>query len=472
MSSISSTLTPEDLEAIPIRIGSELRQVFEEALANKIEQEIKPDIRRKSYRIAELVKKEFIHAWNAYKTYAWGHDELKPLSKTYNDWCGVPLGLSIVDSLDTLYVMGLDEEFENAVAWVEKNLNFNVDASVQVFEMTIRWLGGLISGYLISGSKKLLDLAVDLANRLLPAFNSPTGMPYRYVNLRTGATSGNINYPAEICTLMLEFGMLSKLTGDNTYYTKARNAMDAVYSRRSSIELIGESINVDTGSWVSTVCHINSPIDSTFEYAYKSWMLFRQMYFHDVASVYLRGISKYCQENYNGMIWYKRVTKDTGALDQRWMKEHSHFYPGLLALAGRINEAENFAMTCYMVWAKYGLAPDHLDYSNWNLLDASNNLYPEFAESLFHLWNVTGDDVYRMMAYTIFRNFVRYCRVDSGYTRIANVTTMQKGDLMDSYFLAETLKYLYLIFSDTPRVDYDDLVVTTEAHIMRGAVPV
>jgi len=445
---------------------------LKEVLAEKLEEEIKPDVRRKSEAVAEAVKKEFIHAWNAYKTYAWGHDELKPLSKTYHDWYGVPLGLSIVDSLDTLYIMGLDDEFENAVAWVENNLNFNVDASVSVFEMNIRWLGGLISGYLISGSKKLLDLAVDLANRLLPAFNSATGMPYNSVNLKTGAVRGNVNNSADIGTLMLEFGMLSKLTGDNTYYTKARNAMETLFNKRSSLDLIGESINVDTGSWVSTVSHIEGLIDSALEYPYKSWMLFRERHFSFKSFFYLKGITKYCQENYNGMIYYKRVNKDDGSLVQRAIDVHSNFYAGLLALAGRIPDADMFATTCYMLWGKYGLMPRYLDYSNFTILDAKNYLYPELVESLFHLWNVTGDDVYRMMAYTIFRNFVRYCRVDSGYAGINDVRTMQKADIMNSYFLAETLKYLYLIFSDTPRVDYDDLVFTTEGHIMRGVVPV
>ena len=101
---------------------------------------------------------------------------------------GPPLGLSIVEALDTLYVMGLDAEVEEGIRWISDNLNFDIDGEVQVFETGIRIVGGLLSGWHGTREKKLLALAKDMADRLSLAFTkSPTGMPYRFVNLKTGA---------------------------------------------------------------------------------------------------------------------------------------------------------------------------------------------------------------------------------------------------------------------------------------------
>src|ERR1041385_3363914 len=135
---------------------------------------------------AAAVREEFLHAWNGYKHYAWGHDDLKPLSKTYRDWYGQSLLMTPVDALDTMILMGLNDEAAKTREYIAHNLSFDKDISVQNFEITIRLLGGLLSSYQLTGDKRLLVLAEDLGNRLLPAFNSPTGMPYRFVNLKTG----------------------------------------------------------------------------------------------------------------------------------------------------------------------------------------------------------------------------------------------------------------------------------------------
>ena len=137
-------------------------------------------------KLAAEVKAEFLHAWNGYKKYAWGHDDLKPLSKTYRDWYAQPLLMTPVDSLDTMIIMGFDEEAAATRAYILDNLSFDKDIDVQNFEITIRILGGLITNYQLTGDKRFLNLADDLGRRLLPVFETPTGMPYRYVNLKTG----------------------------------------------------------------------------------------------------------------------------------------------------------------------------------------------------------------------------------------------------------------------------------------------
>src|SRR6185295_2027079 len=129
---------------------------------------------------ANQVKAEFMHAWSGYKKYAWGHDDLNPLSKTYHDWYAQPLLMTPVDALDTMWLMGFKDEYAKTQRYVLDTLSFDKDLSVQNFEVTIRLLGGLLSNYQLSGDKRFLQLAEDLGNRLLPAFDSPTGMPYRY----------------------------------------------------------------------------------------------------------------------------------------------------------------------------------------------------------------------------------------------------------------------------------------------------
>src|SRR6266513_3293274 len=225
-------------------------------------------------QVAARVRSEFLHAWNNYERYAWGHDALRPLSKTARDWYGQSLLMTPVDALDTLILMHLDAEAEKARSLIVSDLSFDRDIYVKNFEITIRLLGGLLSSYQLTGDKRLLSLAEDLGNRLLPAFNSPTGLPYVYVNLRTGRTRDPLTNPAETGTLLLEFGTLSKLTCDPVYYEKAKRALVETFKRRSPLGLVGESINVETGAWSNTDSHISGGIDSYYEYLWKCWLLF------------------------------------------------------------------------------------------------------------------------------------------------------------------------------------------------------
>ena len=136
--------------------------------------------------MAHRVRLEFLHAWDGYRQYAWGHDDLKPLSNKPHDWYAHSLLMTPVDGLDTMILMGLTEEANKTREFIATNLSFDQDIEVKNFEITIRLLGGLLSSYQLTGDKRLLDLAEDLGTRLLPVFNSPTGMPYMYVNLKTG----------------------------------------------------------------------------------------------------------------------------------------------------------------------------------------------------------------------------------------------------------------------------------------------
>src|SRR5881398_2405539 len=246
------------------------------------------------------VRAEFLHAWNGYKKYCWGHDDLKPLSKTYHDWYAEPLLMTPVDALDTMILMGLKDEANTTREYIVKNLSFDKDISVQNFEITIRLLGGLLSSYELTNDKRLLNLAEDLGNRLLPVFDSPTGLPYRYVNLKTGKVRGNVTNPAEAGTLLIEFGTLSKLTHRQIFYDKAKRALVEIYNRRSPIGLVGTWINVETGQWTDTDSHISGAIDSDYEYLLKCAILFDDQDCRRMWNESIRAINQYLRDETKG----------------------------------------------------------------------------------------------------------------------------------------------------------------------------
>lgn len=220
--------------------------------------------------IACEVVNEFRHAWAGYVKFAYGHDEVHPISGTSSEFFvpGHPIGLSIIEALDTFYVMGLDEELHSGATWIEHNVDFDIDGDFHVFEAIIRVVGGLLAGYLATGQRSLLEKCRDLADRLTPAFTkSPTGMPYQYVNLHTGEISGPNPPLAEIGTNALEFGVLSQLTGNPLYYDLSKRAFAEAIKRRSHLDLLGSNLDVETGQWTDTTdVAPNPPVDSFYEY--------------------------------------------------------------------------------------------------------------------------------------------------------------------------------------------------------------
>ena len=431
-------------------------------------------------KMAAEIRAEFLHAWNGYKQYCWGHDDLKPISKTCRDWYGTPILMTPVDSLDSLYLLGFKKEADATREFIVKNLSFDKDISVQNFEITIRILGGLLSSYQITGDRRLLNLADDLGTRLLPVFDSPTGLPYRFVNLKTGKTRGEVSNPAETGTLMIEFGTLSKLTGKPIYYEKAKRALVETYKRRSPIGLVGTSINVDTGKWTNTDSHVSAEIDSYYEYLLKCSLLFgdkdcEAMWVDSIAKIhsYLadegQNMSK---KNVNGAVivgdlWYghadmntgKRTATTTGALDA--------FFPAVLVLDGDLNRARALQDSLFKMWQVQGIEPEVYNYRTGKIEEAGYPLRPEIVESTYYLYRATKDPRYLAMGKQMFDDLVKYCRTDVAYAGLKSVETKEKTDYMHSFFFAETLKYFYLLFAPEKTIDLKKVVFNTEAHPIR-----
>ena len=417
-------------------------------------------------QMAERVKTEFKHAWDGYKQYCWGHDDLKPISKTCRDWYGTPILMTQVDALDSLYLLGFKKEADETREYIVKNLSFDKDIYVQNFEITIRLLGGLISSYQITHDKRLLDLADDLGHRLLPVFDSPTGMPYRFVNLKTGKTKGEISNPAETGTLMIEFGALAKLTGKQIYYDKAKRALVETYKRRSPIGLVGTNINVETGEWTNTDSHISSEIDSYYEYILKSSIMFEGSDddFDTMWETSSRAAKKYLLDETANGTWMGHADMNTGERSYTTYGALDAFFPSLLTMVGDGKTAEKLQDSAFKMWQVNGIEPEVYNYKTGKTEDAGYPLRPEIVESTFYLYYYTGKPKNLRMGKQMFEDFVKYCRSDVGYAGLKSVVTKEKADYMHSFVLAETLKYFYLLFAPRGTVDLEKAVFNTEAH--------
>lgn len=412
----------------------------------------------------EEVRAEFLHAWNGYKRFAWGHDALRPLTKTPFDWYGESLWMTPVDALDTMLLMGMKREAERTKAAIVANLSFDKDLYVQNFEVTIRLLGGLLSAYQMTGDKRLLALANDLGSRLLPAFNSPTGIPYRFVNLRTGKTRDAETNPAEAGTLLIEFGTLAKLTHRPEYYDRAKRALVEIYKRRSPLGLYGSSINCETGNWTDTDSHIGGGIDSYYEYLWKCWVLFGDRDCKAMWETSIQSVNRYLADEVAGSLWYghsdmlrpRRTSTTFGALEA--------FFPAVLAMSGDLRRAAQLQQSCVKMWMLHGIEPEQVNYRTMEVVSAGYQLRPEIIESAYYLYHYTGERQYREMAATFWRSFVKYCRTDEAYAALQDVKTKQQRDRMESFLFAETFKYFYLLFSPSKFFDFKHIVFNTEAH--------
>lgn len=415
-------------------------------------------------QMAKQVKAEFLHAWNGYKKYAWGHDDLKPLSKSYKDWYGETLLMTPVDSLDTLYLLGLKKEGDKTRKYITENLSFDKNLDVQNFEITIRLLGGLLSSYQMTNDKKLLVLADDLGTRLLPVFDSPTGLPYKYVNLKTGKTKGEISNPAETGTLLIEFGTLAKLTNKPVYFEKAKRALVETYKRRSKIGLVGTRINVETGEWTNTDSHISAEIDSYYEYLLKCAILFDDADCRKMWEDSITAINKYNADEVRGELWYGHADMNTGKRTATTYGALDAFFPAVLALSGDLDRAKRLQDSSFKMWNKHGIEPEEFDYVKMEVGYPAYPLRPEIVESTYYLYQKTGDEKYLQMGKSLFDDFVKHCKSEVGYASLKSVVTKEKSDTMQSFLFAETFKYYYLLFASENTLDFDKVIFNTEAH--------
>jgi mannosidase alpha-like ER degradation enhancer 2 len=376
-----------------------------------------------------------------------------------------------VDALDTMLLMGLTREAAETRAEIVRNLSFDRDVTVKNFEITIRLLGGLLSAHQMTGDPRLLALAADLGNRLLPVFASPTGMPYMNVNLKTGKPSGPVSNPAEIGTLILEFGTLARLTKRDAFFDKPKRALVELYRRRSpATGLPGDEIDVETGKWKSATSHIGGGIDSYYEYLVKCERLFSDRECGAMAGESFAAVNRSLADEGPGGLWYGEADMRTGRRTSTIYGALHAFFPAVLALQGDLARARRLQESGFRMWTLHGIEPELLDYRAMRVVSPGYPLRPEIMESAYYLHHFTKDPRYLEMGRVFFEDLVKFCRTDDGYTVLKSVVTREKGDLMPSYFLAETLKYLYLLFAPESTLDFDAVVFNTEGHPLRRIV--
>ncbi|XP_069842074.1 endoplasmic reticulum mannosyl-oligosaccharide 1,2-alpha-mannosidase [Dendropsophus ebraccatus] len=441
----------------------------------------------------EAVIEAFRHAWKGYKEFAWGHDELKPISKSYGEWFG--LGLTLLDALDTMWILGLKEEFQEAREWVATKLTFDKNVDVNLFESTIRILGGLLSTYHLTQDSLFLEKAKDIGTRLLPAFNTPSKVPYSDVNIGKGTAHPprwtSDSTVAEVTSVQLEFRELSRLTGDEQYKKVVDQVTQHVHTLSGKRDgLVPMFINTNSGQFSHLgVFTLGARADSYYEYLLKQWLQSgkKETSFLEDYIQAIEGVKK-------NLIRKSEPNKLTfvGELSHgHFSPKMDHlvcFLPGTLALGAHngitgdhMELAVALMETCYQMYKQMetGLSPEishfflHAEKGSKDIdvkpADRHNLLRPETVESLFYLYRFTGDVKYQDWGWEILQNFNKYTRVPSGgYTSINNVqsaTNPMPRDKMESFFLGETLKYLFLLFSDdVDLLNLDKFVFNTEAH--------
>jgi hypothetical protein len=425
--------------------------------------------------VANRVRAEFLHAWNGYKSAAWGYDEVLPVSgKPKNFFLSDhPFGLSIIEALDTLYVMELDDELDLCLKWLHAHLDFDIDGNVQMFEAMIRMVAGLLAGYYATGDKVLVDAAVDLGDRLLPCFTkSPSGAPYRYANLRTGAASDPKSNLAEIGTNVLEFGDLTRLTGNAKYLDASMRAYRTVLAKRSSLDLLGTNFDVEKGEFIGVDdVAPDEPVDSFYEYLWGGWQMLHIAECRAWYDLLTNAILRTKLTRVGGNVWFKTVDYTTGMpTGDASCTELAAFYAELVAKGGARDAGEAFYDSWTIVLDRYGLIPEIVFYPDLAVIDPRYWLRPEYANSAFDLWFLTGDEKYRRTAYRYFQALQEHCRVSGGYTVITDVRRrpMTQGDYFPAYAFSENFKYLYLMFAESPRFDAAAHYLNTEGKIMRG----
>lgn len=399
----------------------------------------------------------FQHAYDGYLRHASNYDELRPLSCDGVDTWG-SYSLTLIDALDTLAVLGNYTEFRRVVHLLVDTSNFHSDINVSVFETNIRIVGGLLSAHLMQRragmdlepgwpcNGPLLRMAEDVARRLLPAFDTRTGMPYGTVNLMYGVPPGETSVTCTACvgTFIVEFGALSRLTGDPIYEEVAMNALVALFQHRSSIGLFGNHIDVQTGRWIAQDAGIGAGVDSYFEYLVKGAIMLNRPELMQMFNVGRVGIEKYLKRD----DWHVWVGMNKGQVTLPVFQSLEAYWPGVLSLLGEIDPAMRTLHNYHSVWKQYGFLPEFYNIPNAEAGANRENypLRPELIESVMYLYRATGDPFLLQVGEDMLRSIEYSAKTACGYATIKNVRDHRKEDRMESFFLAETTNYLYLLF--------------------------
>lgn len=489
------------------------------------------------------VREAMQHSWYNYKRYAWGYDMLKPRSKEPDHW--FHLGLTIVDSADTLLMMGMVDEANLALDWIENELNFRTsNENSNCFELTIRILAGILSAYHLTGREGIRKRAIEMGDVLLHCYDTESRVvPYSDIDLNTHQAHSPSWNPhsslSEISSLQLEFRYLSQISGNLTYeettFRTSTHLHELVKNRVH--KLLPMYISPKNGQLEDSLITLGARTDSYYEYLLKQYLQTGIKWLEDdyldaideIGTRLLRHTNGTRNYTYVAELQIYKTVNDTE--DLRYHNKMDHlvcFLPGTLALGyyhfsplaadyrlkyaletpkfklnsrydNHIDMAKALVRTCYHMYSDMGtgLSPEIAIFvhneqdspmlENQQELRAQssathNILRPEFVESLFYLYHITGLPKYRTQATQVFQSFEKYSRIQTGYSPVSDVRQKPPADAdldlllhnhapdrMESFWLSETLKYFYLIFCDDKRMIgtiLNKYVFNTEAHLL------
>ncbi|KAK3097401.1 hypothetical protein FSP39_009319 [Pinctada imbricata] len=445
------------------------------------------DTKSKRDTIREMMK----HAWVNYEKYAWGSNELRPISKRGHSasiFGTLNLGATIIDAADTLYVMELMDEYKKARDWIATSFSFEGSTELSVFETNIRFVGGLLSLYALTGDSIYKEKAIQVADKLLPAFNTPTGIPQSMVNTKTGSArnwgwaSGGCSILAEFGSFHVEFMYLSEISGNKIYKDKVMKIRETLQSIEKPNGLYPNYLNPRTGRWGQQHTAIGALGDSFYEYLLKAWLQSgkkdteaRKMYDEAIKAISEKLVKK-SQSGFTYVAEYK-----SGRLENK-MDHLGCFAGGMFALGAEgsdnkekyLNLGAELSRTCHESYdrSETKLGPEAFRFDGNTEAKAirQNEKYyilrPEVLETHFYMWRLTKDKKYRDWAWEATQALNKHCKVEGGFTGLRDVyqSNPPQDDVQQSFFLAETLKYLYLTFSEDTLLPLDKWIFNTEAH--------
>ncbi|KAH9593406.1 Glycoside hydrolase family 47 [Trypanosoma melophagium] len=377
------------------------------------------------------VREMVSHAFDSYIKYAFPKDELRSVSGSGKNTMG-GYGWTLIDSLDTLAVAGFHTEFPHFMY---------EEGVVEVVAAEHNYRGGL------------LRLAVDLGNRMLPCFNTTTGIPYGSFNLRHGVSpkETTIASTAAAGTLLLEMTVLSAVAGDDRYMRAARRASESLFAARDShTDLMGTHIDIITGQWTNTESHVSGNIDSAIEYFIKSHVISGDLGDWERFERSVRAVNRHIRKG--GML------TTVSMRDGRWFRP-SHeslasFFPGNLLLGGHHKEAVESCWPIHSIFKHFGGLPESFSLETGRTRGGGEGYpqRPEHAESVYMLYRATRDPAYLVMGRELALAINLRMRTPYGFSSLRNVNHPHHDglhdDSMESFMVAETIKYLYLLFDE------------------------
>lgn len=473
----------------------------------------------------------FLHAWGSYMDYGFPADEVTPITcEPYgpdyenvdnlvrNDAMG-NVSLMVLDNIDTLIILERWQELEFVLGYLRLTPDlFEKDTTIQVFETTIRSLGGLLLSHLLlellrddvkskftdipciqSYDGFLLEMALDLGYRLIPAFKTKTQIPVPRINLSRGVKGVPLRLQMETCTAgaaspILEFTLLSKLTGDLVFQNYTEQTFWKLWNSRLALNLLPMTIDPITSQWKDSITGIGASVDSFYEYAAKGSILFEDVNFWEVFQMSYRALLahlRYYEPSGSSSGWmiFSNVEINRGYTTSAWIDLLGAFWPGLQVLTGQVSDAIKSHLVYMKLWNTFDLIPERWDFMtkppkgkpslknktsyDYNIVLEWYPLRPEFIESTYYLYRSTRDPMYLQIGARILDDFQYKYKTECGFGGFQNIKTGERQDRMETFVLSESLKYLFLLFDEadevflhSPLMRGKNWIFSTEAHPM------